>query len=118
MWLYENAYVLPLGFMMSEDVIAAWDYEELGDIGSQNELARLLGASEHMLTPVSPPNPGESCFLAEEDGYYYATYDRTSIGAADRGDEQWQKPFLHKGVTRVYVRAWLLYGGHGGNDKK
>lgn len=80
-WLYENAYVLPLGFMMSEDVIAAWDYEELGDIGSQNELARLLGASEHMLTPVSSfSNPGESSFLAEEDGYYYATYDRTSIG--------------------------------------
>lgn len=79
-WLYENAYVLPLGFMMPEDVIAAWDYEELGDIGAQNELARLLGASEHMLTPVSSfSNPGESCFLAEEDGYYYAAYDSTSV---------------------------------------
>lgn len=79
-WLYENAYVLPLGFMMPEDVIAAWDYEGLGDIGAQNELARLLGASEHMLTPVSSfSNPGESCFLAEEDGYYYAAYDSTSV---------------------------------------
>ena len=79
-WLYENAYVLPLGFMMPEEVIDAWDYEDLGDIGAQNELARLLGAAAEMFVPVpSVSAAGESGFTAEEDGYYYATYDKTSV---------------------------------------
>lgn len=79
-WIYENKYVLPLGFMMSEDVIAAWDYEDAGDIRAQNDLALLLGASEEMLTPVpSVSAAGEMSFEAEEDGYYYATYGKTSV---------------------------------------
>lgn len=79
-YLYENAYVLPLGFMMSEDVIADWDYENAGDIRAQNELAYLLGAAEQMLVPVSAVSGvGESSFEAEEDGYYYAVYEKTTI---------------------------------------
>lgn len=79
-YLYENAYVLPLGFMMSEETIAAWDYENLGDIGAQNALAELLGSDEAMLTPVaSVSTPGESSFDAGETGYYYATYEKTTV---------------------------------------
>lgn len=79
-WIYENKYVLPLGFMMSEDVIAAWDYEDAGDIRAQNDLALLLGASEEMLTPVpSVSAAGEMSFEVSEDGYYYATYGKTSV---------------------------------------
>lgn len=78
-WLYENKYVLPLGFMMGEDVIAAWDYENAGDIRAQNDLAALLGAEE-MLIPVSSVSTvGEMHFVAEEDGCYYATYEKTSV---------------------------------------
>ncbi len=79
-WIYENQYVLPLGFMMSEDVIAAWDYEDAGDICAQNVLAWLLGATEEMLTPVpSVSAAGETSFTAAEDGYYYATYEKTPV---------------------------------------
>lgn len=79
-WIYENKYVLPLGFMMGEDVIAAWDYEDAGDIRAQNDLAALLGATEEMLTPVpSVSVAGKTSFDVSEDGYYYATYEKTSV---------------------------------------
>lgn len=79
-WVYENALVLPFGFMMNEDVIEAWDYENTGDIEAQNELAMLLGAREEMLTPVASVSAvGETSFVAEESGYYYATYEKTSV---------------------------------------
>ncbi len=79
-WIYENKYVLPLGFMMSEDVIAAWNYADAGDIRAQNDLALLLGATEEMLTPIpSVSAVGETSFEVAEDGYYYATYEKTSV---------------------------------------
>lgn len=79
-WIYENAYALPLGFMMSEDVISAWNYESAGDIESQNELAMLLGAEEQMFSPVpSVSMPGETQFDVSKDGYYYASYEKTSV---------------------------------------
>lgn len=78
--LYENKYVLPFGFMMREDVIANWNYENAGDIEAQNELAFLLGAKTEMLLPVSSTSaPGESIVEVDEDGYYYATYEKTSV---------------------------------------
>jgi len=66
--------------MMSEEAIAAWNYDELGDIGSQNVLAELLGSEEAMLVPVaSVSGAGESSFDVSEPGYYYATYDKTTV---------------------------------------
>lgn len=79
-YLYENAYTLPFGFMMDESVIDAWDYENAGDIGAQNDLAYLLGAKEAMLTQVpSESADGESTITVQEDGYIYAVYDKTDI---------------------------------------
>lgn len=79
-FLYENAYVLPLGFMMPEEVVDAWDYQNAGDIGAQNNLATLLGSTEQLLVPVpSGSMLGESSFEADEDGHYFATYTKTSV---------------------------------------
>lgn len=97
-YLYENRYVLPLGFMMSEDVIGEWDYKEAGDIEAQNQLARLLGAETDMLLPVpSVSAPGESVVEADEDGFYYATYQK--IGT-DRLTKE-----VSDGRTRSYAKA-------------
>lgn len=79
-YLYENAYTLPMGFMMSEQVIDAWDYEDAGDIGAQNMLARLLGSTEEMLVPVASVSAeGEAAFDVPETGYYFATYEKTTV---------------------------------------
>lgn len=79
--LYENRYTLPLGFVMDEAAAEAWDYDGPGDIETQNRLAYLLGADDAMLVPVeSVSEPGKSGFTAERTGYYYAAYEKTSIG--------------------------------------
>lgn len=97
-WIYENEYVLPLGFMMREDVIDAWDYENAGDIGAQNQLAMLLGAEEEMLVPVSSVSQaGVSTVEIEEDGYYYATYDKTSVSQL--------KLSVSDGRSRTYTKV-------------
>ena len=99
-YLYENAYVLPLGFMMREDVIDSWAYEDLGDITSQNRLAQLLGADGLMLEQAAVPvdvNVGETSFIAEETGYYYAAYDKTDAATLTLETSD--------GRTRSYAKA-------------
>ena len=79
-YLYENKYVLPLGFMMDENVIEAWDYSDLDEITAQNKLAELLGADETMLTEIpSESVVGESTIDVQEDAYIFATYDSTTV---------------------------------------
>ena len=79
-YIYENKYVLPLGFMMDEDVIDAWDYSDLDDIEAQNRLAELLGADETMLTEIpSESVVGESTIEVQEDAYIFAAYDSTTV---------------------------------------
>lgn len=99
-YLYENAYVLPLGFMMSEDVIEDWKYENLGDVSWQNQLAQLLGADEMMLRQIAVPldvKAGETSFVAEETGYYYASYDKTDAATLTLENSD--------GRTRSYAKA-------------
>lgn len=80
-YLYQNNYTLPLGFMMDEQVVTDWDYKNSDDIETQNELAYLLGTSEQMLTPVeSFSEPGVFSFVADKTGYYYVTYEKTTVG--------------------------------------
>ena len=61
-WLYENAYVLPSWFLLCRRTSSLRGImRSLGDIGSQNELARLLGASgAYAKTPVSSFSNPES----------------------------------------------------------
>lgn len=74
-YLYENKYSLPLGFMMEEAVIDAWDYEEEDPIENQNRLASLLGAEDEMLTILpSLSQAGKSTITVPEDGYIFASY--------------------------------------------
>ena len=79
-WLYENSCVLPLGFMMNESVIYAWNYKDYEDIEAQNMFAWLLGSGGQMLVPLaSVSQSGVSECVADEAGYYYATYDKTGV---------------------------------------
>jgi len=79
-YLYENKYVLPLGFMMPEEVISAWNYKDMGEIEAQNELAFLLGAEEAMLTEIpSVSETGVSTIPVTEDAYIFATYEKTTL---------------------------------------
>lgn len=79
-YLYENKYVLPLGFLMPEEVISAWNYQDMGEITAQNELAFLLGAEEAMLTEIpSVSETGVSTITVAEDAYIFAVYEKTTL---------------------------------------
>lgn len=79
-YLYENKYVLPLGFLMPEEVISAWNYKELGEIEAQNALAFLLGAEEAMFTEIPSESQTEvSTIPVARDAYIFATYERTTV---------------------------------------
>lgn len=81
-YLYKNKYSLPLGFMMSEEAIDAWDNTQGMKVNQINDLAYSLGAQEQMLWKVDPyieVNEGETRITVAEDGIYYANY--ASCGA-------------------------------------
>lgn len=81
-YLYENTYSLPLGYVVPEHVAENWEYKKNGDVTNLNNLATLLGATGSMLEPVSCKNEsGVTTIEAETDGYLFASYGKTDIGS-------------------------------------
>lgn len=75
-----------------------WDYAGGGDIGTQNQLANLLGSDRLLLTAVeSESKAGESSFVAQDSAYYYATYSKTGV---DNLQEQ-----VSSGRTRGFTKV-------------
>ena len=82
----------------SGDVAEKWDYAGGGDIGTQNQLANLLGSDRLLLTAVeSESKAGESSFVAQDSAYYYATYSKTGV---DNLQEQ-----VSSGRTRGFTKV-------------
>ena len=80
-YLYENHYTLPLGFVMPDCVIEDWVYKGNSDVTNINNLATMAGAKNSLLVPVECVNSeGQTTISVEEDGYYYVAYDKTNIG--------------------------------------
>lgn len=80
-YLYENLYTLPLGFVMPDCVIEEWVYKGNSDVTNINNLATMAGAKTSLLVPVECNNEtGLTTIEVEEDGYFYVAYDKTSIG--------------------------------------
>lgn len=76
--LYKSTYSLPLGFVMSEDAVTAWDNSSTFKIDNINSLGSALGASEPMLEKadyMQQGKNGETAITVNEEGYYYAVYD-------------------------------------------
>ena len=76
-YLYENKYCLPLGFMMTEERIRAWDNEGNAKINQINSLAESLGAESKLLSLgyyFTDVEAGSTTITVEEDGIYYANY--------------------------------------------
>lgn len=81
-YLYENEYCLPLGFMMSEQAVEAWDISGNAKINQINSLAQVLGAQKQFLSSgiyKTKVEEGRTTITVKEDGFYYANY--TSCGA-------------------------------------
>jgi uncharacterized membrane protein YfhO len=103
-YLYENTYCLPLGFMMDEDAIAAWDSTDSSRRSSLNSLAQALGATGELLAAadcVQNAQPGETDFSIQQDGYYYAAYINCG--------QDTLKGILSGGRSRTYAKTTHRY---------
>ena len=70
-WLYENAYTLPVAFMLPKDVEANWITDSGNPALVQNDLCDVLG-TEHVLIPNDSVTEGRKLsFTAEATGDYY-----------------------------------------------
>lgn len=75
MYLYENKYTLPLGFMLPSDLEEQWNYTRGNAVMAQNELGYALGAKEPLLTEaVTEVSGGTSTIHVEEAAYIYGYY--------------------------------------------
>lgn len=80
-YLYKNTYCLPLGWMMNEEAVEAWNDSMSDRIGSLNSLAVSLGAKGELLYPAEctvTDEMGDTRIDIAEDGYYYAAYPSCS----------------------------------------
>lgn len=82
MYLYENLYTLPVGFMLADEVLQEWNYTQGSSIDAQNNLAFGLGAQEELLVPVDTEETGECTVIhVEQDGYYYGYYTGKEVNS-------------------------------------
>lgn len=75
MYLYENLYTLPLGFMIDSDLEKNWDYTQGNSISAQNMLGYQLGAEEALLEPIDTEvKDGVTTIHVSESAYVYGYY--------------------------------------------
>lgn len=71
MWLYENKYTLPVGFILPNDVEDNWILDSGNPAEVQNDLSSVLGVRD-MLIPVEGVSDGKKLtFTADDSGDYY-----------------------------------------------
>lgn len=75
MYLYENKYTLPLGFVVDDAFLAANDAGTDTTLEKQNQLARSLGASEPLFREIETEvNTNETIIHVREDSYVIGYY--------------------------------------------
>lgn len=110
-YLYENTYSLPLGYIMPEEVISGWEYEGKSDLANINGLALWLGAETSLLVPVSSTDEeGVTTLEVQKDGYYYLsrnkiTFDSLTMEASDGRSKSYAKTSHNYFLDLGYAKA-------------
>ncbi|MCR5467927.1 MAG: YfhO family protein [Lachnospiraceae bacterium] len=81
-YLYENNYVLPVGYTIPSNLEENWIIESKASVKNINNLAYTLGASFDLLqetTNDAAANLNSTVYSVKEEGYYYASYDDKSV---------------------------------------
>lgn len=110
-YLYENTYSLPLGYIVPENLVTDWVYKGEGDLTNINNLATMLGAQSSLLIPVSTTDEeGVSTLEVLQDGYYYmsrgkVTFDSLTMESSDGRNKSYAKAshdyFLDLGYAKT-----------------
>lgn len=82
LFLYENPFVLPIGFAVPDRLLNEWEPSETDPVKSQNDFAELLGAG--MLLEAQPfeENGTNLTFTADEGGEYYINVTNHTVKKA------------------------------------
>lgn len=116
-YLYENTYCLPLGYMMEEAAIEAWDNSDLSNkLGNLNGLAYALGASEPMLVNCTESaqqtvSGGETTLTMDSEGYYYAAYRSCSADRLEMNTSEGRSRVFSKTTHRYLLELGLCRQG-------
>ncbi|MBR5565638.1 MAG: YfhO family protein [Roseburia sp.] len=110
-YLYENTYSLPLGYIVPENAVTDWQGKGKDDLTNINSLAVLLGADSSFLVPVSTTDEeGVSTLEVLQDGYYYMSrgkikFDSLTMESSDGRSKNYAKTshnyFLDLGYAKT-----------------
>ncbi|MCC8059420.1 MAG: YfhO family protein [Clostridiales bacterium] len=100
--LYQNSYVLPLGFMVPADFEERWDINISNPADVQNSLTDCLGAAHVLSLVMDAQVSGQTLtFTPEESGEYYAYVENKEIEKVSVSTEKGSKTFDN--VDRGYL---------------
>ena len=117
-FLYENTYVTPLGFLAPDGLAEDWTYGGQEErVLNVNYLGRMLGAGEDLMVRAGElqAENADAFFTPETDGYYFAEHPNLSAQSVDvlteRGTTTFSKTshnyFLDLGYLRAGERVTL-----------
>ena len=122
--LYENTYVLPLGFLVPQGLAEEWSYGGQEErVQNVNYLAQMLGSGEELMQQAGKlqPEGEESFFIAQTDGYYFAEHPNLSAGSVDVKTERdvttFSKTTHNYFLDLGYLRAGERVTLHASDDK-
>lgn len=82
-YLYENPYTLPVGFLLPDIVEHSWDLEKGTPADVQNHLAELLDAPPAFEYVYGTSSGDSLSFTAESDGEYYIAVKNKKVKSVD-----------------------------------
>ena len=108
MYLYENNYTLPLGFMIPNNVNENWNYAtETNPFIVQNNFAELTTGIYEMFTPLAINN---NVFTTTKDGYVFIRIGNTSVKTANVSYDNITKSYSGINHGRTIDLGWLPAG--------
>lgn len=116
-YLYENTYCLPMGYMMEEEAVEAWDNSDMSNkLGNLNGLAYALGATEPMLVSCTESaqqlvSGGETTLTMDREGYYYAAYRSCSADRLEMSTSEGRSRAFSKTTHRYLLELGLCRQG-------
>lgn len=105
LYLYENKYCLPIGFVMKESAVDALNLDSGARLYSLNSLGKCLGAENDMLSHVAcdiDAQNGETTITFLSDGYFYASSVNCESDSLSICDSKGRKTDYSK-TTHTYL---------------
>jgi len=111
-WVYENAYSLPLGYMMDPEILTSWTDEGKTPIMNQNQLSGLITGKTDMFEDVTSTyvSSTEVTMTAEKSGYYYAYSPKNGTKEISVNHTGFSKTYQNLNRSYVMELGWVEEG--------